>query len=62
MPTKQNIAYLDCGHFFCKECLKDYFTYNIKVGSVSHIKCPNSECITEVLASAIDNYVSADSF
>lgn len=44
LPTRENIAYLECGHYFCSQCLKDYFDFMIKNGSVGIIKCPNSEC------------------
>jgi Zinc finger, C3HC4 type (RING finger) len=49
-PTKDNIAYLECGHYFCRGCLKEYFNFMIMNGKASKIKRPNSECKTEVLS------------
>lgn len=29
LPIK-DIAYIECGHYFCKGCLKAYYSYNIE--------------------------------
>ncbi|KAK6351243.1 translation termination inhibitor protein itt1 [Orbilia javanica] len=33
-----------CGHVFCKPCLKDYFTAMIKEGDVGNVQCLNYTC------------------
>lgn len=34
-----------CGHYFCRTCLEDYYKYMVNVsGQVLKIKCPNQEC------------------
>jgi late competence protein required for DNA uptake (superfamily II DNA/RNA helicase) len=38
----KTITYLECGHYFCRDCLKGYYDYMIhQSGSVQKIKCPN---------------------
>ena len=31
---------LKCQHYFCKECIKGYLTFNITNGHVLNLKCP----------------------
>ena len=39
------ISYLDCGHYFCRDCLQSYYNYKIEVeGKVFNIKCPIASC------------------
>ncbi|KAG7910988.1 hypothetical protein KL906_001368 [Ogataea polymorpha] len=33
-----------CGHIFCNQCLKEYFTSNIQRGELENIHCPSFEC------------------
>ena len=46
-PIEQ-IMYLNCGHYFCRECFAGYFEYLIKNNKVYGIKCPNKDCGTTV--------------
>ena len=39
------ISILECGHYFCRECLKGYFDYMINKSGSSHmLKCANQTC------------------
>ena len=33
-----------CKHYFCDNCVKDYFTLKITEGEIHLIKCLNSQC------------------
>ena len=42
---KNEISYLQCGHYFCAECLKNYMLYKINQSGSSHkMDCPNQGC------------------
>lgn len=38
------ISIRGCKHYFCKECLKEYFTYHINCFNFHMIKCPSKTC------------------
>ena len=47
--SKEQIAYLECGHFYCRDGLKEYFDYMITQSGVSYkLKCPDSKCTAEI--------------
>jgi len=46
---KHTRAFDECGHRFCKECLKEYYSSTINTGGdVCKIHCPSRECDTLV--------------
>lgn len=36
---------LRCGHFFCKECMRQCYTTHIKEGGIDHVKCLAVKCV-----------------
>ncbi|TGZ81042.1 hypothetical protein EX30DRAFT_364079 [Ascodesmis nigricans] len=36
-----------CGHVFCRDCLKDYFTAAITAGDISSVQCSDFDCRKE---------------
>lgn len=40
----QCIKFFDCGHVFCKICMRDYFTVQISEGNVKGLNCPDEKC------------------
>ncbi|GAB1597899.1 E3 ubiquitin-protein ligase RNF14-like [Argonauta hians] len=51
-----------CEHVFCKDCMKDYFTINIKEGNVTGLKCPSHKCESKIHPSQVKSLVEADVF
>ena len=42
--TEKFTITLDCNHYFCKECIRDYLVSNVSSGRVVNIACPSSGC------------------
>lgn len=38
------IMFVGCGHVYCKDCMRDYFTVQIKDGNVNGLMCPADRC------------------
>lgn len=38
------VRFVGCGHVYCKECMRDYFTVQIQDGNVMALECPNDKC------------------
>ena len=51
----------ECRHFFCTECLKAYFQWNIACGTVLNMRCPSHGCkaalSVELLREVLDGKV-----
>lgn len=43
----QCIKFLDCGHVYCKSCMRDYFNVQINEGNVKGLICPYEKCETQ---------------
>lgn len=43
----QCIKFLDCGHVYCKSCMRDYFNVQINEGNVKGFICPYDKCETQ---------------
>jgi ribonuclease HIII len=57
------ITYLECGHYFCKECLTGYYNFKInESGRVHTMKCPNSECKNYVKGKYVKELVGENSY
>lgn len=39
---------VDCNHFFCKVCIKDYLESNVNAGRVINIACPSQGCKSSI--------------
>lgn len=37
---------LACGHIFCRACISEYFSVQIKEGNVQAVQCPYANCTT----------------
>lgn len=37
---------LECGHIFCRTCISEYFSVQIKEGTVETVLCPHADCTT----------------
>lgn len=35
-----------CGHVFCRACISEYFSVQIKEGNVAAVQCPRADCTT----------------
>ena len=40
----ENITYLECGHYFCRDCMKGYYDYKLEIEGKALIKCPIQDC------------------
>ena len=38
------MRFLDCSHAYCKDCLREYFSVQIKDGNVKALNCPDPGC------------------
>lgn len=56
------IQFLPCKHVFCKECMKDYFTVQIKDGSVRCLTCPEDKCTSVALPIQVKSLVAPELF
>ena len=60
----RDIALLQqCGHYFCKNCLQDYYNFMINVsGQVQKIKCPNANCRIQINTEEVHNLLGQDTY
>lgn len=59
----KDIKMLDCGHYFCSDCLKDYYNYMVNVsGQAQLIKCPNTDCRAQIESHSIEDLLTLDSY
>lgn len=35
---------LECGHIFCRACISEFFSVQIKEGNVRAVQCPHADC------------------
>ena len=43
----QCLQFDDCGHVYCKDCMRGYFEVQIQEGSVQSLTCPFDQCETQ---------------
>ena len=43
-PGTESFKFYDCGHIYCKECMKGHFTVRIQEGEVNQLTCPEDKC------------------
>jgi len=55
-----SIQFLPCKHVFCKDCMKEYFTVQIKDGSVGCLTCPEDKCTSVALPVQVKSLVPPD--
>ena len=56
------IAYLNCGHYYCRDCLRDYFNCMIKEQkSATKLKCPSSKCENKINGKEVKELCGAES-
>uniref|UniRef100_A0A0L8I875 RBR-type E3 ubiquitin transferase n=2 Tax=Octopus bimaculoides TaxID=37653 RepID=A0A0L8I875_OCTBM len=51
-----------CEHVFCKDCMKEYFTINIKDGNINGLQCPTDKCESKIHPSQVKSLVDPDVF
>ena len=51
-----------CDHVFCKECMKEYFTIQIKAGNITGLQCPADKCDSKVHPAQVKSLVDAEVF
>ncbi|EDO47022.1 predicted protein [Nematostella vectensis] len=61
-PGSMCLAFHNCGHVFCCECMTGYFTVQINDGSVKALTCPTSKCESQALPSQVKRVVSEETF
>ncbi|KAG8199404.1 hypothetical protein JTE90_000272 [Oedothorax gibbosus] len=54
------LRFKPCKHYFCNDCVKEYFEALIKDGSVTNLKCLQGECGSELDGSSVKNLVKPD--
>ena len=47
------IKFKGCDHVYCKGCMKDYFTVQIKDGSVKGLTCPEGKCESQAIPAQV---------
>lgn len=40
------VQLLQCGHIFCRACISEYFSVQIKEGNIRAVQCPHADCTT----------------
>jgi E3 ubiquitin-protein ligase RNF14 len=38
---------LSCGHVICRDCLLEYWSFNIQEGDIDHVCCPDPDCMKQ---------------
>lgn len=56
------ITFKECGHYFCKDCVKGFFAGLIADGNIYSLKCLVGECGSQLLHTAIKGVVGPDLF
>lgn len=56
------ICFDDCGHVYCKDCMRDYFNVQIQEGNVKGLECPEDKCESQAHPSQVKNLVSPELF
>ncbi|KAK7097998.1 E3 ubiquitin-protein ligase RNF14-like [Littorina saxatilis] len=59
---RQSMRFLDCGHAFCRDCLRDYFIVQIKDGSVKAMNCPDPDCESQAYPYQIKELVTLEEY
>jgi hypothetical protein len=57
---QSNTFSLNCNHFFCVDCIKDYLDEEIKNSRVAKINCPQKNCSCKFEEKFIEELVSED--
>ncbi|XP_062609158.1 E3 ubiquitin-protein ligase RNF14-like [Saccostrea cucullata] len=58
----QCIKFMDCGHVFCKTCMREYFTVQISDGNVKGLNCPYDKCESQAHPTQVQELVSKQVF
>lgn len=58
LENLENIARLECGHKFCKTCVKHYLQSLIEEGKVDNIKCLQAGCVGILTEEEIKSHVT----
>ena len=40
------MEFSECGHVYCNDCMRDYFSVQIQDGNVKALECPEDKCET----------------
>ena len=48
------ICFDDCGHVYCKDCMRDYFNVQIQEGNVKGLECPEDKCESQAHPSQVN--------
>lgn len=52
----------DCGHVYCSDCMRDYFSVQIADGNVKGLECPEDKCETQAHPADVKKLVSPQLF
>eukprot|EP01113_Clastostelium_recurvatum_P009197 TRINITY_DN143_c0_g2_i1.p1 TRINITY_DN143_c0_g2~~TRINITY_DN143_c0_g2_i1.p1 ORF type:complete len:402 (-),score=41.63 TRINITY_DN143_c0_g2_i1:12-1217(-) len=52
----------DCGHVYCRPCLREYYQHMIGAGNVLDMKCPHPQCSYKVAAKDVKAIVTKPLF
>ncbi|XP_045203208.2 E3 ubiquitin-protein ligase RNF14-like [Mercenaria mercenaria] len=52
----------DCDHVYCNECMRDYFSVQIRDGNVKGLECPDDKCESQAHPAQVKKLVSPDLF
>lgn len=56
------MKFYDCDHIFCRDCLSEYFTVQIREGAVKNLSCPTTKCESQAQPSQVESLVSQDMY
>ncbi|RZF36039.1 hypothetical protein LSTR_LSTR005855 [Laodelphax striatellus] len=56
------VRFQPCSHVYCKDCIRSYLQTRIAEGTVQMIKCPNTDCDSNILPAQVREIVGPEQF
>ncbi|KAL3878211.1 hypothetical protein ACJMK2_030579 [Sinanodonta woodiana] len=56
------ISFLGCGHIYCSDCMRDYFSVQIQEANVRGLECPEEKCESQAHPSQVKQLVTPELF
>lgn len=54
VPGTACMQFAECGHVFCRTCLRNFFELYIADGAINLLKCPEDKCETQAHPNQVD--------
>lgn len=55
-PGSHCLMFYDCEHIFCNDCMREYFSVQIKDGNVKALECPEDKCESQAHPTQVSFY------